>query len=129
MYNLLSINRYFDIKKHFHLADNQNLTEGDKMSKVSPLYEMINTILIQFGVFHEILSVDESMVSYFGRHSAKMFIRGKPIRYGYKIWSLCGIDGYSYHLKNLPRKRAECECDHTTGTFRYKSHQYNGWHY
>ena len=60
---------------------------------------MINNSLIQFGVFHEILSVDESMVPYFGRHSAKMFIRGKPIRFGYKIWSLCGIDGYPYHLK------------------------------
>ena len=39
------------------------------------------------------------MVPYFGRHSAKMFIRGKPIRFGYKIWSLCGIDSYPYHLK------------------------------
>ena len=39
------------------------------------------------------------MVPYFGRHSAKMFIRGKPIRFGYKIWSLCGEDGYPYHLK------------------------------
>ena len=99
VYNVLSRNRYFDIKKHIHFADNQNFTKGDKMSKVSPLYEMINNNLIQFGVFHEILGVDESMVPYFGRHSAKMFIRGKPIRFGYKIWSLCGINGYPYHLK------------------------------
>ena len=27
-----------------------------------------------------------------------MFIRGKPIRFGYKIWTLCGSDGYPYHL-------------------------------
>jgi len=39
------------------------------------------------------------MVPYFGRHSAKMFIRGKPIRFGYQIWGLCGNDGYPYHLK------------------------------
>ena len=99
VYNSLRRNRYFDIKKHIYFADNQNLTEGDKMSKISPLYEMINNNVIQFGVFHEILIVNESMVPYFGRHSAKMFIRGKPIRFGYKIWSLCGIDGYPYHLK------------------------------
>ena len=28
-----------------------------------------------------------------------MFIKGKPIRFGYKIWPLCGNDGYPYHLK------------------------------
>ena len=27
-----------------------------------------------------------------------MFIRGKPIRSGYKKWCVCGSDGYSYHL-------------------------------
>ena len=42
------------------------------------------------------LSIDEQMVPYFGRHSAKMFIRGKPIRFGYKNWILASSDGYSY---------------------------------
>ena len=50
------------------------------------------------GVFHDKLSIDESMVPYYGRHSAKMFIRGKPIRFGFKIWALCGSDGYPYKL-------------------------------
>ena len=27
-----------------------------------------------------------------------MFIRGKPIRSGYKTWCVCGSDGYPYHL-------------------------------
>ena len=42
------------------------------------------------------LSIDEQMVPYFGRHSAKIFIRGKPIRFGYKNWILASSDGYSY---------------------------------
>ena len=54
--------------------------------------------LIQFGVFSELLSIDESMVPYYGRHSCKMFIRGKPIRFGYKLWYVCGSDGYPYHI-------------------------------
>jgi len=60
---------------------------------------MISNNLIQLGIFHELLSVDESMVPYFGRHSDKIFIRGKPIYFGYKTWGLCWNDGYSYHLK------------------------------
>ncbi|RZB41560.1 DDE Tnp 1 7 domain containing protein, partial [Asbolus verrucosus] len=34
------------------------------------------------------------MMSYFSRHSVKQFIRGKPIRYGYKMWCLCEPNGY-----------------------------------
>nr|XP_023027439.1 piggyBac transposable element-derived protein 3-like [Leptinotarsa decemlineata] len=34
------------------------------------------------------------MVKYFGKHSFKQFIRGKPIRLGYKIWSLNSKYGY-----------------------------------
>ena len=70
MYNTISRNRYHEIKRYLHFADNQRLTEGDKMSKISPLYNMLNCNLVQFGIFLEVLSVDESMVPYFGRHSA-----------------------------------------------------------
>jgi len=28
------------------------------------------------------------MVPYYGRHSSKQFIRGKPIRFGFKMWCL-----------------------------------------
>ena len=95
----MSRNRYLEIKKYSHFADNLKLTAGNKMSKISPLYDMMNENLVQFGVFHKLLSIDESMEPYYGRHSAKMFIRGKPIRFGYKIWCICGNDGFPYHMK------------------------------
>ena len=70
MYNTIGGNRYHEIKKYLHFADNQRLTEGDKMSEISLLYNMLNFNLVQFGIFYE---------PYFGCHSAKMFITGKPI--------------------------------------------------
>ncbi|KRX68178.1 PiggyBac transposable element-derived protein 3, partial [Trichinella sp. T9] len=73
-------NRFMEIKKYLHLADNQKLVKGDKMSKVTPLYKLLNSSLVKHGMFHEKLSVDESIVPYFGRHAAKMFLKGKPIR-------------------------------------------------
>ncbi len=33
------------------------------------------------------------MIPYFGHHSSKQFIHGKPIRYGYKVWALCASGG------------------------------------
>ena len=69
------------------------------MSKISLLYNTLNFNLVQFGIFYELLDVGESMVPYFGCHSAKMFIRGKPIRFVNKIWCLCKSDGYSYPMQ------------------------------
>ena len=65
VYNTLNRNRYYKIKRYLHFADNQRLTEGDKMSKISPLFNMLNCNLVQFGIFHELLSIDESIVPYF----------------------------------------------------------------
>jgi hypothetical protein len=95
----MSNKRYHILKKYLHLADNQNLQSGDKVAKVSPLYNVLNDNLVQFGVWHADLSVDESMVPYYGRHGIKMFIKGKPIRFGFKLWVLCGADGFPYCMK------------------------------
>ena len=49
-------------------------------------------------MLHDLLSIDESMVPYYGRHSSKMFMKAKPIRFGHKLWCMSGGDGYPYHL-------------------------------
>lgn len=38
--------------------------------------------------------IDETMVPYHGRHSTKQHIHGKPIRFGYKLWSAATRNGY-----------------------------------
>ena len=109
--NTMSRNRYYEIKKYLCFADNQNLTEGDKMSKIAPLYEMLNGDLFQFGIFNKLLSVYKSMVPCFGWRSAKIFMRGKPIRFGFKIWYLYGSDSYPYNMKIYQGKKKICRQD------------------
>ena len=92
-------NRFQALKSVINIVDNNNLPEGNKLAKIEPIYTISNENLRTYGIFHQKLSVDESMVPYYGRHSAKMFIRGKPIRFGHNIWALCGSDGYPYKLK------------------------------
>lgn len=51
----------------------------------------------KFGLYfpvEENLSIDESMIPYYGRHSSKQFIRGKPIRFGFKLWCVNTRLGY-----------------------------------
>ena len=58
----MSRNRYLEIKKYMHIADNLKLTPENKMSKISPLYAMTNENLVQFDVFYSLISTDELMV-------------------------------------------------------------------
>lgn len=51
---------------------------------------------MQFGVFAHNVSIDEQMIKYYGRHSCKMFIKNKPIQFGFKYWDLCSADGYLF---------------------------------
>jgi DNA excision repair protein ERCC-6 len=99
-------NRFQEIKAMIHLADNAKLQQGNKVAKVQPLYDILNRNLVQFGIFHQDLSIDESIVPYFGKHSCKMYIKGKPIRFGYKLWCLCGSDGFPYHLEIYTGRKA-----------------------
>lgn len=96
---LMSKNCYFELKRYLHFANNHRLVLGDKTAKIAPLYCMLNEALVQYGIFHDILCVDEGIVQYFGRDSMKIFVKGKPIMLGYKVWALCANDGYPYHLK------------------------------
>ncbi|XP_050301648.1 piggyBac transposable element-derived protein 3-like [Anthonomus grandis grandis] len=82
-------NKFRSIKRNLHLSDNNNLDKGDKYIKLRPFFDTMNEKFLQFGIFSFNLSIDEQMVPYFGRHSCKMFIKGKPVRFGFKLWCIC----------------------------------------
>ena len=51
------------------------MLKDSHMAKVAPLFDLLNEKLQSFGVVHEYLSTDKSMVPNFGWHSCKQFIR------------------------------------------------------
>lgn len=106
-------NTFLRLKSNFHIANNDTLELADKFAKVRPLFKILNDRYMQFGVWAEHLSIDETMVPYFGRHSAKMFIRGKPIRFGYKLWALCSDSGYMFQF--MPYSGASDKYDKQLG--------------
>lgn len=114
---IMSRSRFRQLKKYFHLVDNnKDVKSGDKLAKIAPIYDELCKNLIQFGVFHDKLSIDESMVPYYGHHSCKMFIRGKPIRFGYKIWMICSSNGYPYKMEIYSGKQNGAKADAPLGS-------------
>lgn len=86
------------LKSVLHLTDNDHIDKSDRYAKVRPLIDLLNKKYKQVGIFATHLSIDEQMIPYFGRHNCKMFIRGKPIRFGFKLWCLCSDSGYLFHV-------------------------------
>ena len=77
--------RFKEILSLFHIADNDNLPMNNKFGKVRSLFTKLNKKFLKSFFYQKTLAIDESMIPYFGRHSAKQLIRGKPIRFEYKI--------------------------------------------
>ena len=92
----ITLNRFEELLRYLHFADNTKLNPDDKMAKLRPLLSMLNERFLQFWPVQQNIgiSVDERMAPHYGRHSAKQFIRGKPIRFGYKLWCLNTPSGY-----------------------------------
>ncbi|XP_044766308.1 piggyBac transposable element-derived protein 3-like [Coccinella septempunctata] len=86
--------RFRQILKYLHCSDNTKPHSEDKMWKLRPLMDLLKRKFIDNWIPEQQLDYDESMIKYFGKHSCKQFIRGKPIRFGYKMWCLNSTSGY-----------------------------------
>ena len=85
------------MKSYIQMCNNDALGPI-KMAKFLQIYDLLNVTMKKFGILYKNLSVDESMVPYFGRHSCKRFIRGKQIRFGFKLWVISSSTGVPYHV-------------------------------
>ncbi|XP_046682067.1 piggyBac transposable element-derived protein 3-like [Homalodisca vitripennis] len=90
----MSRTRFEEILRYFHVADNNNLDVTDKYTKIRPLWKYLKEKWLEYFPRDANVSIDESMVRYFGRHGAKQHIHNKPIRFGFKVWSMCTRLGY-----------------------------------
>ncbi|XP_030747084.1 piggyBac transposable element-derived protein 2-like [Sitophilus oryzae] len=90
----IRLHRFENILTNFHLNDNDAIDKNDRLYKLRPLLNHLNESFKTHGSLEENLSIDESMIPYYGKHYAKQYIKGKPIRFGFKNWALCASSGY-----------------------------------
>lgn len=92
-------NRFEAIMSSLHFADNSK-RDADRLYKVRPLFEHFNKLFSEMAKpLPMTWAIDEAMEPYFGRHSLKQFIRGKPVRFGFKFWCLCSSEGLLLKFK------------------------------
>ena len=95
--NAISRKRFSDILSSLHLANNAEIN-ADRSYKKGCLFDLLNcNFKKHFSASDH--SIDEAMIPHFGKHGTKQFIRGKPIRFGFKLWCLASTDGYLFHAE------------------------------
>lgn len=96
--NAIRRNRFDEIMAHLHLANNETNDGNDNLYKVRKFIDILNA---SFKVISAgpTVSIDESIVPYYGRHGLKQFIKGKPIRFGFKLWVAADPSGRILHAE------------------------------
>lgn len=92
--------RFLEIHKYLHTCNNFNLPQGDTFGKLRRYFDMLNK---SFGnnskyLLTSNISIGETVVPYYGSHGSKQHMHGKPIRFGYRMWSACTPTGYLIHF-------------------------------
>lgn len=94
--SVMSRNEYLAIKRFLKLSKESDKNPEDRVWRVRSILNMFRKNLQQFGFFSSKLSIDESMIKFFGRSIIKQFMRNKPIRFGLKLWCVCSVSGFLF---------------------------------
>ena len=90
--------------QYLHLADNNNLNPSDKFSKLNPLIRMMNESCLENFIPEKTISIDESMVPYYGRYGCKQYIQIKSVKFDCKQWVSVTPLGYGIQFYLYARK-------------------------
>jgi len=90
---LMSRDSFRDIIRYTYFVEPEDFSADDPFWKIRPLFQEINRTAKELVFQSERISVDESMVHYFGPHSLKQRIVEKPDRYGWKLWIMTTAAG------------------------------------
>ncbi|XP_060863545.1 piggyBac transposable element-derived protein 3-like [Metopolophium dirhodum] len=99
--NALSRDMFEKILIHLHCNDNTLLpiNNKDKLFKLRPIIDKLNESFKRNYFGTRQVSVDESMVKFKDRSTLKQYNPMKPVKRGYKIWSLADQKGYMLAFK------------------------------
>ena len=94
--DVMSRDRFGQILSHLHVNDNTAVPDNnkDKLFKIRPLITKLNSNYMKLYNVRQVVSIDESMILFKGRHSIKQYNPMKPIKRGYKLWVREDLDGY-----------------------------------
>ena len=92
--------RFKKLSTYFHINDNTTAVPYGQpgynpLHKVEPLLTSVRQHLLEQFNPGQNIAIDEAMVAFKGRSFMKQYLPGKPIKWGFKIWTLAdSVTGY-----------------------------------
>jgi len=96
--DVMTLKRFEDIKRFLHFNDNDTENKNDKLRKVRPVVSALRKSMLSIPKVQS-LCVDEQIIPFKGRSVMKQYNKRKPHKWGYKVFVLSGISGFSYDLE------------------------------
>lgn len=84
----MSRNRFEEIFRYLHVADNSISDESDKLAKVRPMINALNASFQASYLPTSELAIDEGLAAFSGRCGFVQFMKDKPIKWGIRSWDL-----------------------------------------
>lgn len=95
----MSRNRFEVLLRMLHFSNNEEANVADRLNKIRPLLNSLNSNFEKYYTPNESICIDESMIPFRGRVVFRQFNKQKRHKYGIKIFKLCTIPGYTYKLE------------------------------
>lgn len=87
--------RFNYLRRHLHLVDDDTVVDKDRHYKVKPLLDSLQTAFLRNYYPTQEIVVDELMIKCRGRAKGRVVMPKKPVKRGFKLWSLsCSCCGY-----------------------------------
>ncbi|XP_058805486.1 piggyBac transposable element-derived protein 3-like [Phymastichus coffea] len=96
-----------EIKSNLKYSNPEEEDKDDRIWRIRKIVDIFNKNIKRFNFFLTTLSIDEMMAKYYDRWVLKQFIKGKPIRFGIKLWALCSYSGFLFHFEIYCGKNAK----------------------
>ena len=91
----MTYSRFMSLWRNLHVVDNSVGNRSDKFYKVRPIVKLLKDAFLLAYLPAQELSLDETMIKCRGRAKGKVFMPNKPIKRGFKMYSLsCACCGY-----------------------------------
>ena len=102
----ISRNRFLEILRVLHFNDPalepaKTSVNYDKLYKIRPAIDQLNTRFLDAVVPEGFHSIDEQMIKWKGKTAPgglKQYMPLKPISHGYKLYTRAGVSGYVYEV-------------------------------
>ena len=111
--NIMTRKRFEEIRSMLHFNDNENMTtpgdlNHDRAFKIRPVIEHFNKAFMAAISPTKFQSIDEHMIKFKGHNIMKQYVKGKPVKWGFKMWCRCDAKtGYLFEFDLYSGKKTE----------------------